>query len=147
MTSLLKSLRAGLEREAQSLKAPPPPTQDLAPLPRLGQPAPSSAKLNFDNGKPTLVAFLRHCGCPCKSARCCPERSPLLKLPRRHLIALLPHQPSTRRYGAWQYLIPHPRRRKSGSSPLEDNGMSRLSLMRVVSCMHRGASVFPICGI
>lgn len=36
-----------------------------AATPAVGQKAPSSPALH---GKPTIVSFLRHCGCPCKSS-------------------------------------------------------------------------------
>lgn len=35
--------------------------------PAVGQKAPSTPKLVVpQNGKPTIIAFLRHCGCPCR---------------------------------------------------------------------------------
>ena len=35
--------------------------------PAVGQKAPSTPKLTVPkDGKPTIIAFLRHCGCPCK---------------------------------------------------------------------------------
>lgn len=41
-----------------------------AEIPTVGQKAPQHAKLDFpDDGKPTIVTFLRHCGCPCESSR------------------------------------------------------------------------------
>ncbi|KAH6890310.1 hypothetical protein B0T10DRAFT_485523 [Thelonectria olida] len=41
-----------------------PPAKDVAPIPKVGARAPSSLKLILPNGRPTLVVFLRHCGCP-----------------------------------------------------------------------------------
>lgn len=41
---------------------------DPAPVPECGSKAPTSPKLPLPdpNGKPIIIAFLRHCGCPCK---------------------------------------------------------------------------------
>jgi hypothetical protein len=44
-----------------------PSAMQLGTTPAVGNEAPSTAKLGFpaQGGKPTVVAFLRHCGCPC----------------------------------------------------------------------------------
>ena len=40
---------------------------ETAEPPVVGQKAPSTPKLAVpQNGRPTIIAFLRHCGCPCK---------------------------------------------------------------------------------
>ncbi|KFA65437.1 hypothetical protein S40285_00414 [Stachybotrys chlorohalonatus IBT 40285] len=52
-------------QELDTLRAPPP--KDVAPAPKLGSEAPTSSKLPLADGRPTLVVFLRHCGCPCQS--------------------------------------------------------------------------------
>lgn len=62
MSGLLSSLSAGIQKEAQSFVAPPP--REVAIVPQVGSPAPSSSTLRFPSGRPTIVAFLRHCGCP-----------------------------------------------------------------------------------
>ncbi|KEY64315.1 hypothetical protein S7711_06359 [Stachybotrys chartarum IBT 7711] len=49
-------------QEVDTLRAPPP--KDVAPAPKLGSEAPTSPKLPLADGRPTLVVFLRHCGCP-----------------------------------------------------------------------------------
>ncbi|KAI9814180.1 MAG: hypothetical protein M1827_003346 [Pycnora praestabilis] len=43
-----------------------PRALDTAPAPTIGARAPSTDKLTMPNadGKPTIIAFLRHCGCP-----------------------------------------------------------------------------------
>ncbi|KAI4941588.1 hypothetical protein J4E91_010619 [Alternaria rosae] len=43
-----------------------PPTVQTAEVPAVGQKAPSTPKLTIpaQDGKPTIVSFLRHCGCP-----------------------------------------------------------------------------------
>ena len=43
-----------------------PPNIKTSPAPTIGSSAPSTTKLPFPNqdGNPTIVAFLRHCGCP-----------------------------------------------------------------------------------
>lgn len=43
---------------------------ETAEPPIVGQKAPSTPKLVVpQNGKPTIIAFLRHCGCPCKRSQ------------------------------------------------------------------------------
>lgn len=39
----------------------------VRPVPEIGKDAPSTAELYVfhGSGKPMVVAFLRHCGCPC----------------------------------------------------------------------------------
>lgn len=51
-------------QEFQSFKTPP--AKQVAPVPKVGEPAPQHEKLKLDQGKPTIIVFLRHCGCPCK---------------------------------------------------------------------------------
>ncbi|ESZ96920.1 hypothetical protein SBOR_2714 [Sclerotinia borealis F-4128] len=43
-----------------------PPSTDVQLPPEINSKAPSSSKLPFPNpnGKPTIITFLRHCGCP-----------------------------------------------------------------------------------
>ncbi|KFY37392.1 hypothetical protein V495_07205 [Pseudogymnoascus sp. VKM F-4514 (FW-929)] len=43
-----------------------PPHTETLPVPAVGAKAPSSAKLTLPNpnAKPTIITFLRHCGCP-----------------------------------------------------------------------------------
>ncbi|KAI4906404.1 hypothetical protein J4E90_010623 [Alternaria incomplexa] len=43
-----------------------PPTVQTAEVPAVGQKAPSTSKLTIpaQDGKPTIITFLRHCGCP-----------------------------------------------------------------------------------
>lgn len=41
----------------------------VVPVPQVGDPAPTLGKdVHFPSDKPVMVVFLRHCGCPCKSA-------------------------------------------------------------------------------
>lgn len=44
-----------------------PSTVETAERPAVGQTAPSTSKLPIpaQDGQPTVLAFLRHCGCPC----------------------------------------------------------------------------------
>jgi hypothetical protein len=44
-----------------------PSAVKLGATPAVGEKAPSTSQLSFPtpNGKPTIVSFLRHCGCPC----------------------------------------------------------------------------------
>lgn len=51
----------------QSWATPPPPPVEVGVPPAIGTRAPSSMKLRFPSGdgRPTVVVFLRHCGCPC----------------------------------------------------------------------------------
>jgi len=41
-----------------------PPAKEVAPAPKVGDTAPSSAKLSFPRPKPTFIVFLRYCGDP-----------------------------------------------------------------------------------
>ncbi|CZR54410.1 uncharacterized protein PAC_04294 [Phialocephala subalpina] len=52
------------QQELNSWLSPTPLT--TSPAPDIGSQAPSSEKLPFPpkNGNPTIIAFLRHCGCP-----------------------------------------------------------------------------------
>lgn len=49
-----------------------PPKVDVSPPPEIDKQAPSTSALTFPqhDGKPVVIAFLRHCGCPCKSKQC-----------------------------------------------------------------------------
>ncbi|KAJ4391766.1 hypothetical protein N0V93_005386 [Gnomoniopsis smithogilvyi] len=51
-------------KEIQSYKSPPP--REVAPLPVVGEPAREHADsvLKLPKDKPTIIVFLRHCGCP-----------------------------------------------------------------------------------
>jgi hypothetical protein len=52
-----------------SWATPTPPPVEIAIAPAVGTRAPSSLKLRLPtgDGRPAIVVFLRHCGCPCKS--------------------------------------------------------------------------------
>lgn len=44
-----------------------PTTHPTIEPPTVGQKAPPTEKFKVEqDGKPTIVAFLRHCGCPCR---------------------------------------------------------------------------------
>lgn len=62
----------------KSWATPPPPPIEIAPAPVLGTKAPASNKLRLPalDGRPSVVVFLRHCGCPCTSFA---EKKKLLK--------------------------------------------------------------------
>ncbi|KAF3770245.1 hypothetical protein M406DRAFT_325696 [Cryphonectria parasitica EP155] len=49
-------------KEIQSFKSPPP--REVAPIPKVGEPAPEHEKLKLPHDKPAVIVFLRHCGCP-----------------------------------------------------------------------------------
>jgi hypothetical protein len=57
-----------LQQEANSWLSPK--ALVTSPAPEVGAKAPTSPKLQVprSNGKPCVVSFLRHCGCPCKSS-------------------------------------------------------------------------------
>lgn len=59
-------LRDHFWKEVASFKSPPP--RETAPVPELGEDAREHAdsKLKLPKDKPTIIVFLRHCGCPCK---------------------------------------------------------------------------------
>ena len=58
-------VKDSIQQEWQSLKAPA--VKDVAPALQVGDKAPTSEKLPLPGDRPTLIVFLRHCGCPCKS--------------------------------------------------------------------------------
>ncbi|KAF7561874.1 hypothetical protein G7046_g2263 [Stylonectria norvegica] len=56
------SATAGFWKEFESWKTPE--AREVAAVPEVGSRAPSSDQLRLPDGRPTLVVFLRHCGCP-----------------------------------------------------------------------------------
>ncbi|OAR00347.1 hypothetical protein LLEC1_00311 [Akanthomyces lecanii] len=54
--------QSGLWAEIESLKSPE--KKEVAEVPKIGVAAPSSDKIPLPDGKPTVIVFLRHCGCP-----------------------------------------------------------------------------------
>ncbi|KAJ6785873.1 hypothetical protein PWT90_05448 [Aphanocladium album] len=54
--------QSGFWAEMESLKSPE--KKEVAELPKVGAAAPSSDKIPLPDGKPTVIVFLRHCGCP-----------------------------------------------------------------------------------
>jgi len=50
------------QRELPSFRTPP--KKDVSPVPQVGSKAPTSELLPLPRDKPTLILFLRHCGCP-----------------------------------------------------------------------------------
>ncbi|KAI1200480.1 hypothetical protein F5X97DRAFT_321453 [Nemania serpens] len=51
-----------LAQEWESLKTPS--KKEVKPPPEVGTKAPTHANLTLPTDKPTIIAFLRHCGCP-----------------------------------------------------------------------------------
>jgi len=53
----------------KSWATPPPPPIEIAPVPVLSTRAPETNRLRLPvlDGRPSVVVFLRHCGCPCMS--------------------------------------------------------------------------------
>jgi hypothetical protein len=62
----LTSIKMTIFKELKSWSSPS--YIEPATAPRVGDEAPSDPNLALpaDNGKPTIIAFLRHCGCPGK---------------------------------------------------------------------------------
>ncbi|PWY80259.1 hypothetical protein BO94DRAFT_626070 [Aspergillus sclerotioniger CBS 115572] len=86
-------------QEAASWFSPSP--VKLSPIPQPGQQAPSCALLPFpaNNGKPTIVTFLRHCGCPIAEATFLELRAAAEKNPSINFVAVShSDQPSTDRW-------------------------------------------------
>ncbi|ORY69816.1 uncharacterized protein BCR38DRAFT_93282 [Pseudomassariella vexata] len=54
--------KAALAQEWESFKTPP--ARDVQPPPKVGDQAPVHPNLPLPADKPTLIVFLRHCGCP-----------------------------------------------------------------------------------
>ncbi|KAI1082248.1 hypothetical protein F5B20DRAFT_532706 [Whalleya microplaca] len=53
---------SSMNQEIESFKTPP--TREVAPVPEVGSKAPVNPNLTFPSDKPTIIVFLRHCGCP-----------------------------------------------------------------------------------
>ncbi|KAI0180891.1 hypothetical protein GGR52DRAFT_522110 [Hypoxylon sp. FL1284] len=53
---------SSLNQEWESFKTPP--TKELSPVPKVGDKAPVHPNLTLPSDKPTVIVFLRHCGCP-----------------------------------------------------------------------------------
>lgn len=68
-TIMTAELKDHFFKELQSLKSPAP--RDVAPVPKVGDPAPTHHLLELPHDKPAIIVFLRHCGCPCKSRVFC----------------------------------------------------------------------------
>jgi hypothetical protein len=51
--------------ELESWKTPAP--VEVLPVPEVGHKGPNSSSIPMPpaNGKPSVITFLRHCGCPC----------------------------------------------------------------------------------
>ncbi|OAA54423.1 Thioredoxin-like fold protein [Cordyceps fumosorosea ARSEF 2679] len=54
--------QSGFWAEIESLKTPE--KKEIAEVPKVGAAAPSSNRIPLPDGKPTVIVFLRHCGCP-----------------------------------------------------------------------------------
>ncbi|KAI1772441.1 hypothetical protein F4818DRAFT_425911 [Hypoxylon cercidicola] len=53
---------SSLNQELESFKTPP--AKEVAPVPKIGEKAPVHPNLALPSDKPTVIVFLRHCGCP-----------------------------------------------------------------------------------
>lgn len=62
MTTAAAELGSAVTQELKSFKTPP--RKEVAPVPKIGDTAPVSEKLSLPHDKPTIIVFLRHCGCP-----------------------------------------------------------------------------------
>lgn len=60
--SVLTDIPQAVSRELESFKTPARKT--VSPLPKVGDRAPPSSNLFLTQPKPTIIVFLRHCGCP-----------------------------------------------------------------------------------
>ncbi|PWY82161.1 hypothetical protein BO70DRAFT_336502 [Aspergillus heteromorphus CBS 117.55] len=88
-----------IAQEAASWFAPP--AVELSPAPKPGEKAPSCPQLPLPaaNGKPTIISFLRHCGCPIAEAAFLNLRTAASKHPDINFIAVShSDQPSTDRW-------------------------------------------------
>lgn len=56
----------GFFKGFETWKSPEP--KDVAPALKVGFFAPSSPQLSLPDGRPTIVVFLRHAGCPCMAS-------------------------------------------------------------------------------
>ncbi|KAH8761918.1 hypothetical protein BGZ57DRAFT_576851 [Hyaloscypha finlandica] len=74
----------------KSWATPPPPPIEIAPAPVLGTRAPASSKLRLPalDGRPSVVVFLRHCGCPFAEKTFLELRRLANKFPRLNFVAV-----------------------------------------------------------
>lgn len=58
----------GVPKALQSWTTPPPPQTPVRKPPNIGDRAQTHTKLQFPtaDGRPTILLFLRFCGCPCE---------------------------------------------------------------------------------
>lgn len=89
-------------KEVQSFKSPPP--REVAPVPKVGEPAREHADsvLKLPKDKPTIIVFLRHCGCPCKHS----INASAYKTPPPESLALT--RPTTTKLRQYSSLTPPP---------------------------------------
>ncbi|ETS83379.1 hypothetical protein PFICI_05255 [Pestalotiopsis fici W106-1] len=59
---MANQLNLNLAQEWESWKTPE--TKDVQPAPKPGEKAPVNENFTLKTDKPTLIVFLRHCGCP-----------------------------------------------------------------------------------
>lgn len=107
--------KSGLAAEIESLKTPE--VKDVAASPTVGAKAPSTTKLPLPDGKKTLILFLRHCGCPCKT-------SPQKAFPRRMNFHCKPLSSNSDRTGEREHSGPNPvslSRRKPTNLPISQS--------------------------
>lgn len=57
-------IKKTLQQEFNSFKTPP--AKEVSPVPQVGAQAPESPALILPHDKPSIIFFLRHCGCACK---------------------------------------------------------------------------------
>jgi hypothetical protein len=62
---MANQLNLNLAQEWESWKTPE--AKDVQPAPKPGEQAPVNENFKLKTDKPTLIVFLRHCGCPCTS--------------------------------------------------------------------------------
>ncbi|KAH9900552.1 hypothetical protein F4778DRAFT_739449 [Xylariomycetidae sp. FL2044] len=55
-------MSSSFAQEWESFKTPP--AKEMSPVPIVGSKAPENDNLKLPSDKPTIIVFLRHCGCP-----------------------------------------------------------------------------------
>jgi hypothetical protein len=125
----------GVPKALQSWTTPPPPQNPIRKPPNIGDRAQTHPKLQFPtaDGRPTILLFLRFCGCPCKHSLSHRLRTSIVMEFGHRLIAAKsqrnsssrsePSQTATLPSTSLQYRIARPPQPQNGSRNSVERGM------------------------
>lgn len=74
VASMSADIQSTVSKELKTFQTPP--SKPVAEVPAVDHAAPVSDRIPFPHPKPTVVVFLRHCGCPCKCHLSCKKSHP-----------------------------------------------------------------------